>query len=194
MPQPVTSVTGFAMTHCKECGKRAVGDAGPYGGVQGVRRGGALLPTVVPTDSRPLSWPPIGALPRNRLASSATGGASVISPPVGGVEPRPYESDCRGGRPCPPGPDNATPCRAGPVCPAGVRGKNPPVTASPCQPPFRQGGRGNGGCGLPQPVTSVTGFAMTHCKECGRRADVGSELSAAGGRGSEVSEWPRSKF
>ena len=27
-----------------------------------------------------------------------------------------------------------------------------------------------------------------------RRADVGSELSAAGGRGSEVSEWPRSKF
>ena len=45
-----------------------------------VRRGGALLPTVVPTDSRPLSWPPIGALPRNRLASSATGGASPISP------------------------------------------------------------------------------------------------------------------
>ena len=27
-----------------------------------------------------------------------------------------------------------------------------------------------------------------------RRDDVGSELSAAGGRGSEVSEWPRSKF
>ena len=26
------------------------------------------------------------------------------------------------------------------------------------------------------------------------RADVGSELSAASGRGSEVSEWPRSKF
>ena len=47
---------------------------------------------------------------------------------------------------------------------------------------------------MPQPVTSVTGFAMTHCKECGKRADVGSELSAAGGRGSEVSEWPRSKF
>ena len=31
-------------------------------------------------------------------------------------------------------------------------------------------------------------------KACGVRADVGSELSAAGGRGSEVSEWPRSKF
>ena len=27
--------------------------------------------------------------------------------------------------------------------------------------PFRQGGRGDGGCGLPQPVTSVTGLAMT---------------------------------
>ena len=26
------------------------------------------------------------------------------------------------------------------------------------------------------------------------RADVGSELSAVGGRESEVSEWPRSKF
>ena len=32
--------------------------------------------------SCPLSWPPIGALPRNRLASSATGGASPISLPA----------------------------------------------------------------------------------------------------------------
>ena len=66
-----------------------------------VRRGGALLPTVVPTDSRPLSWPPIGALPRNRLASSATGGASAISPPAGDREGRPYgrEQEVRyGGR------------------------------------------------------------------------------------------------
>ena len=69
---------------------------------------------------------------------------------------------------------------------------------------------------MPQPVTSVTGFAMTvflgsavlvqradrgvrpYTGEGVRcavgRADVGSELSAAGGRGSEVSEWPRSKF
>ena len=38
------------------------------------------LPTVVPADSQPLSWPPIGALPRNRLASSATGSTSAISP------------------------------------------------------------------------------------------------------------------
>ena len=43
-------------------------------------RRGRRLPTVVPTDFRPLSWPPIGARPRNRLASSATGGASPISP------------------------------------------------------------------------------------------------------------------
>ena len=42
--------------------------------------GGRRLPTVVPTDSRSLSCPPIGALPRNRLASSATGSASPISP------------------------------------------------------------------------------------------------------------------
>ncbi len=44
------------------------------------RRSRDSLPTVVPADSRPLSWPPIGALPRNRLASSATGSASAISP------------------------------------------------------------------------------------------------------------------
>ena len=31
-------------------------------------------------------------------------------------------------------------------------------------------------------------------KKCGGRADVGSELSAASGRRSEASEWPRSKF
>ena len=35
---------------------------------------------------------------------------------------------------------------------------------------FRQGDRGDG---LPQPVTSVTGFAMTYYKECIGRADVG---------------------
>ena len=34
----------------------------------------------MPTDFRSLSCPPIGALPRNRLASSATGSASPISP------------------------------------------------------------------------------------------------------------------
>ena len=118
----------------------------------------------------------------------------------------PYGTVCRGGRLCPPAPDNATPCRAGPVCPAGcgknlsgrrgrrplrrvTRGcgmsgrcrhrplrkrnkrcngratarvaptkalqgtqeKNPPVTASPCQPPLGKGAK-DGGHGLPQPV------------------------------------------
>ena len=78
------------------------GASAPTGALLVVRRGGALLPTVVPTDWRPLSWPPIRALPRNRLASSATGGASAISPLAGGVEPRPYGSVTRGamgGRP-----------------------------------------------------------------------------------------------
>ena len=39
-----------------------------------------FLPTVVPAGWLALSCPPAGALPRNRLASSATGGASAISP------------------------------------------------------------------------------------------------------------------
>ena len=52
-------------------------------------RRGRRLPTVVPADSRPLSWPPIGALPRNRLASPATGGASPISP-----TPRLHRTPC----------------------------------------------------------------------------------------------------
>ena len=116
----------------------------------------------------------------------------------------PYGTVCRGGRPCPPAPDNVTPCRAGPVCPAGcgknsgravedagpygwvTRGcgmsgrcrhrplrkrnkrcngratarvaptkalqraqeKNPPVTASPCQPPLGKEAK-DGGYGLP---------------------------------------------
>ena len=41
-----------------------------------------------------------------------------------------------------------------------TREKNPPVTVSPCQPPLGKGAK-DGGYGLPQPVTSVTGFAMT---------------------------------
>lgn len=52
------------------------------GGFLAVRRGGALLPTVVAANRL--------ALPQNRLASSATGGASAISPPAGDREDRPY--------------------------------------------------------------------------------------------------------
>ncbi len=38
-----------------------------------------LTISVAPTDSRALTRPPIGALPRKRLASSATGSASALS-------------------------------------------------------------------------------------------------------------------
>ena len=64
----------------------------------------------------------------------------------------PYGSACRGGRPCPPSPDNATLCRAGPVCPAGGTGKESPSHGFAVPAPFRQGGHGDEGCGLPQPV------------------------------------------
>ena len=78
----------------------------------------------------------------------------------------PYGSACRGGRPCPPSPGNATLCRAGPACPAAAPGKkNPPVTALPCQPPL---GKGAKGTGVADCHTSVrTGFAMTHYMKCG---------------------------
>ena len=83
----------------------------------------------------------------------------------------------------------------GPCTLPGVRGKNPPVTALPCQPPL---GKGAKGTGVADCHTSDIGhwFAMTGSFTwcAAGRADVGSELSAASGRGSEVSEWPRSKF
>ena len=92
--------TGFAMTLLLQEGRYGIGErteaSAPTGALLVVRRAGALLPTVVPTDSRALSCPPIGALPRNRLASSATGGASPISPPAGDRKGRPYESVTRG--------------------------------------------------------------------------------------------------
>ena len=48
------------------------------------------------------------------------------------------------------------------------RGRNPPVTALPCQPPL---GKGAKGTGVRIATASVrTGFAMTDfCKECGAR-------------------------
>ena len=70
-----------------------------------------------------------------------------------GIGIGPYESACRGGRPCPPGPDNATPCRAGPVCPAGGAGKESPSHGFAVPGPFRQEGYGGRGNGLPRPVT-----------------------------------------
>ena len=98
----------------------------------------------------------------------------------------------------------------------GGRGeRNPPVTASPCQPPLGKGALRTGEadchsrcahrlrndtfykrCGTASaggqrrpPLRMTRKFVQAR-----ERADVGSELSAAGGRGSEVSEWPRSKF
>ena len=93
-----------------------------------------------------------------------------------------------------------------------MRKKNPPVTASPCRPPLGKGAWGRGmriATGALRPRND-RGFTRGQCKAGRRdtwvppyggvtrgavgRADVGSELSAASGRSSEVSEWPRSKF
>ena len=61
--------------------------------------------------SCPPPCPPIGALPRNRLASSATGGASPISPSAGNVSLRTSDRChwCGNPHPRPQGP----PCRKG---------------------------------------------------------------------------------
>ena len=86
------SVGRRALTPPEGCGGLSGGGlraARPTQAFQHFRRG-RRLPTVVPTDSRPLSCPPIGALPRNRLASSATGSASPISPAARtGLAPHP---------------------------------------------------------------------------------------------------------
>ena len=76
----------------------------------------------------------------------------------GDVGIAPYGNACRGGRPCPPGPDNATPCRAGPVCPAGSAGKESPSHGFAVTAPFRQGGLEGRGGGLPRALRAL---AMT---------------------------------
>ena len=50
------------------------------------------------------------------------------------------------------------------------------------------------GGALPLPRATARVAPTEGYKQYRERADVGSELSAAGGRRSEVSEWPRSKF
>ncbi len=95
MPQPVTSVTDFAMTHYKKCIGRADVGIGPYGSVTRGAMGGR----------------PQGSPLRKRYKGCGK---------AGGVEPRPYESVTRGA------------------------GKNPPVTASLCQPPLGKGALGTG--------------------------------------------------
>ena len=92
----------------------------------------------------------------------------------------PYEIACRGGRPCPPDA----------VCYLGVRrgGALPlPRATARVAPTEAQQEVQWAGDRKGRPCGAVTRGAV-------RRADVGSELSAASGRGSEVSEWPRSKF
>ena len=97
----------------------------------------------------------------------------------------------------------------------GVREKNPPVTASPCQPPLGKGALRTGDADCHDQFANWS-RNDTFYKRCGtasaggqrrpplrmtrkfvqarERANVGSKLSAASGRSSEVSEWPRSKF
>ncbi len=76
-----------------------------------------------------------------------------------------------------------------------MRKRNPPGTALPCLPPL---GKGAWGRGMRIATTSDIGHWFRNDREgykgCGVRDDVGSESSAAGGGGSEMSEWPRSKF
>ena len=90
------------------------------------------------------------------------------------------------------GPPNNRFVGQGPCALPWVRENESPSHGFAVPAPFRQGGQGDGGRIVTASVRA--GLAMTHCKECVGRADVGSELSAASGRGSEVSEWPRSKF
>ena len=75
---------------------------------------------------------------------------------------------------------------------AGV-GKNPAVTALPCQGPLGKRVMGEEGTDCHSRCAHRL-RNDTFLRSAVGRDDVGSELSAAGGRESEVSEWPRSKF
>ncbi len=72
-------------------------------------------------------------------------------------------------------------------------GKNPAVTALPCQGPLGKRVMGEEGTDCHSRCAHRL-RNDTFLRSAVGRADVGSELSAASGRGSEVSEWPRSKF
>ncbi len=72
-------------------------------------------------------------------------------------------------------------------------GKNPAVTALPCQGPLGNGAMGDEGTDCHSRCAHRL-RNDTFLRSAVGRADVGSELSAASGRSSEVSEWPRSKF
>ena len=72
-------------------------------------------------------------------------------------------------------------------------GKNPAVTALPCQGPLGKRVMGEEGTDCHSRCAHRL-RNDTFLRSAVGRADVGSELSAASGRSSEVSEWPRSKF
>ena len=81
--------------------------------------------------------------------------------------------------------------------------KNPSTSLRLVPLPLGKGGNEFLGCGVRRgtwapPYSRAFCRAGPVCPAVGavqnRRADVGSELSAASGRSSEVSEWPRSKF
>ena len=95
-----------------------------------------------------------------------------------GEGPPPYGTVCRGGRPCPPGLDNATPCRAGPVCPAVGAGKT--CRAVEDAGPYESATRGAMG-GRPQGSPLRMG-----CKRCSGQATMRVAHTEAGLWGHEV--------
>jgi len=74
----------------------------------------------------------------------------------------------------------------------GMWERNPPVTALPCQGPLGKRVMGEEGTDCHDQFANWSRNDTFLRSAVG--ADVGSELSAASGRSSEVSEWPRSKF
>ena len=162
------AMTGFpwSVVH----GRRATARVAPTEGCKECLAGGRTEASA-PTDM----WK---RLRRAGLQEVRQNGPSGTPPPTEGykgcgrradVGIGPYGIPCRGGRPCPPSPGNATLCRAGPVCPAVGAVRNPPVTASPCQPPLGKGAEGTG-----ERIATAgvrTGFAMTHYKKCGANPD-----------------------
>ena len=129
---------------------------------------------------------------RNDIFSRSAVGFFVVR--RGGALPRPYASDCRGGRPCPPSPGNATLCRAGPVCPAVGAVRNPSVTALPCQPPLGKGAEGTGGADCHSPCAHWLRNDREFYMGCGRRADVGIGPYGYIARGAGRAESPSPGF
>ena len=149
MPQPVTSVAGFAMTWVLH-GVRCMAGGRPRGSPlqrvtrSALRAGGQGRPPLRICGNACVGWGykrcgktgRRGRRPLRRVTRGAVGGPMWASAPtealVGAddpVRPVPVTQHFVGQGPC------ALP---------GVRGKNPPVTALPCQPPLGKGAKGTG--------------------------------------------------